>query len=250
MQIEAILQRIDLDNSKTYEANLENLKLLMKNFLLTVPYENLDFKLNRGFSVNILKIYEKLIDNNRGGVCYETNTLFSYLIKTLGYKVQMIFANVVDETNIASNYPHLALIVELDGFDYLVDVGMGVGPHEPLKIDDEAHIIYSEGKEFKIRSASTLYALLEKNSDGETITKYTFTKEPKRVADFSYIFTQEEYEKYSKAAPLLVTKALKNGRVTIYDTQISIREDDKKRSWDISSENKTEVLRDYFNITF
>lgn len=250
MQIEAILRRIKLDENNKYEPTLENLKTLIKGFLLNVPYENLDFKLNRGFSVNILKIYEKIVDNNRGGVCYETNTLFSYLIKSLGYKVQMIFAQVIDETNIASNYPHLALLVNIDGYDYLVDVGMGVGPHEPLKIDDEEHSTNSENRDFFIRSAGNEYALLEKNSKGEINTKYTFTKDIKRVADFSYIFTQEEYEKYSKNAPILVTKALENGRVTIYDNQISVKEDDKKRSWDISSENKAEVLRDYFDMRF
>ena len=55
MEIGQILRRIGLESTKKYEPTLDSLKLLMNQYLLSVPYENLDFALNRGFSANILK---------------------------------------------------------------------------------------------------------------------------------------------------------------------------------------------------
>lgn len=76
LQIEKILERIALTpDIQNYKPTLETLKLLMKHYLLYVPYENLDFVLNKEFSANILNIYEKIVCNNRGGICYESNTL-------------------------------------------------------------------------------------------------------------------------------------------------------------------------------
>ena len=81
MNIKNILKRINLDtNIKNYSTNLNTLNLLMKSFLEYIPYENLDFSHKKIISFNILKIYEKIVNNNRGGICYETNSLFDYLL--------------------------------------------------------------------------------------------------------------------------------------------------------------------------
>lgn len=249
MQIDKIFQRINFIKGEKFTPSIENLNLLINAFILKVPYENLNFKFKVKFSVNILDIYKKIVELRRGGVCYETNTLFAYLIKSLGYKVNMIFANVNDETNIASNYPHLALMVTIKKEDYLVDVGMGLGPRSAIKIDDEFYEVEAEGYKYSIRSAGSTYALLQKD-DKETITKYTFTKDVKRVSDFSYVFDEIQYEKYSNEAPLLVTLAKKDGRVTVIDDKLIIKKDDDKRVLDIKTMNKAKLLNDYFDIKF
>lgn len=247
MEIDKILQRIKFKNDERIEPTLNNLKELMTSYILNVPYENLSLKLKLGFSSNLLNIYKKIVRQNRGGVCYESNTLFAYLIQKLGYKVKMIFAQVEDKENIASNYPHLALMVRINKEDYLVDVGMGVGPWEPISIDNETHKVLSENSTYSIKKDNEKFNLLE-NKNGEVEIKYSFTKESRRVADFSSIFTETEYENYAQKAPILVTQAIENGRLTIYNNILSIKKDSEKRSFDITNMDKREVLKKYFNI--
>lgn len=250
MEIEKILNRIDIFEEQGFlEPNLENLKKLTEAYILNVPYENLDFALNRGFSANILKIYEKIVENNRGGICYESNTLFMYLLKTLGYKVQMIFAKVMDLTYIGVDYPHLALIVSLEDDEYLVDVANGQNVRVPMPLHNDEFISLSEDVEYKVTIQNDEYVLLFNNKKRGWHPRYTFTQEIKNVSDFANVFEDKDnFEKFSNHAPLLVTKALDNGRVTLTNDLITIKNDGDKRAWNISLENRAEVLRDYFNI--
>lgn len=248
MQIAKILERINLDGNKTYEPTLEVLTLLQKQYLLNVPYENIDFILNKGISVNLLKIYEKIIENNRGGICYESNTLFIYLLKTLGFKVQMIFAKVEDLTYIGKDYPHLAILATIDEKIYLVDVANGQNVREPMPIDDENYICVSENIEYKIKFDNAQYTLYMNAYKKGWKRRYHFTTDIKRVSDFEDIFETSSDMKDSKETPLLITLAKDDGRVTICDNIITVKEGDNRRSWEITKENKAEVLRDYFKM--
>ncbi len=248
MQIEKILNRIGIDEN-TIKPTLQNLTLLQESYILNVPYENLDFVFKREFSVNILKIYEKIVENNRGGICYESNTLFMYLLKTLGFNSKMIFSKVMDISYIGADYPHLALLVEIDNKEYLVDVANGQNVRVPLPLEDEDYIAISENIEYKIKKNNQEYFLMYNHKHKGWQTRYIFTKEEKRVADFSCVFeNQNNYEQFSNYAPLLVTKALKDGRITLTDDMITYKKDKDKRVWGISLENRAEVLRDYFDI--
>lgn len=250
MEINKILTRIGIDKSKDeIDINFENLKKLQEAYLLNVPYENLDFIFGNEFSVNIMRIYEKIIENNRGGICYESNTLFMYLLKSLGYKVHMIFAKVEDLTYIASAYPHLALLVKIDEKEYLVDVGNGQNVREPMALDNEEFISVSEHREYKLVSESKNYSLLFNHRHEGWQVRYTFNTDEVTVSDFKGVFSDENnYEQFSNHAPLLVTKALKSGRITLTDELMSYKDKDEKRVWNISLENRAEVLRDYFGI--
>lgn len=250
MEVESILERIGLSNNREeFLPNIENLKTLQEAYILHVPYENLDFKFKRGFSVNILHIYKKIVENNRGGVCYESNTLFAYLLKSLGYDVQMIFAEVSDLSYIGAEYPHLALLVHMENRSYLVDVSNGQNVRYPLAIFDDTHIEESEDIIYKVIKVDNKYTLLfKKESMSDWDSRYHFETIERSVSDFSDILVGEEYLNYSNTAPLLATKALKNGRVTLIGDRLLLKENNKKREWAVTLENRAEILRDYFNI--
>jgi N-hydroxyarylamine O-acetyltransferase len=248
MEIDNILERLQLDTSKAYEPNLETLQLLTKHYLLAVPYENLDFALNIPFSANILKIYDKIVNRNRGGICYESNTLFAYFLKSLGFDVKMILAKVEDLTYIGYDYPHLALWVQLNDTDYLVDVANGQNVREPMPLYDEEYMSIAENNEYKITQNKGMFTLLVNHKHKGWSPRYHFTKEAKNVSDFAHVFEGKSYHDFANHAPVLVTRALQNGRVTLTDNMMFLKAGNEKRAWDVSEENKAEVLRDYFNI--
>ena len=248
MQIKKILERINLDSSKTYGPTFKTLKLLQKQYILNVPYENLDFFLNKEFSSDLSKVYEKIVNNNRGGICYESHVLFIYLLQKLGFSAHLIFAKVEDLTYIGKDYPHLVILVNLDGIDYLVDVANGQNVREPMNIDDEEFISIAENNKYKIKSAKDEYTLFVNNKKEDWFPKYYFTKKEVIPSDFINIFKSDNDNKPMNKVPLLVTLAKEDGRITLMDDMMIVKESDNKRSWKISKDNKSKVLRNYFNI--
>ena len=248
MKIEKILERINMDSSKKYEPTLQTLQLLQKQYLLNVPYENLDFFLNKEFSSNLSNVYEKIVNNNRGGICYESHTLFLYLLKSLGFDAYLIFAKVEDLTYIGKDYPHLLILVNLNSIDYLVDVANGQNVRESMNIDDESFISTAENHMYKIQKKNDKYILLVNYKNETWIPRYYFTKEEKFPSDFIDIFRNDKENNINKKVPLLITLAKENGRITMLDDKMILRENDRKSSWKISKDNRVEALKKYFNI--
>lgn len=251
MDIQKILERIKLDtNLKNYSNNLKTLNLLMKSFLANIPYENLDFSHKKIPSFNILRVYEKIVENNRGGICYETNSLFAYLLSTLGFKVDMIFTKVKDLKYIAADYPHLALIVQIDNIKYLVDVGFAQNTREAMNINDFKYISESENISYKIDKINNEYILFKKQANNDYIESYSFTEDIKTFSDFDHLFSKVKIDEKNTLPVILVSKAKDEGRVTLYKNIFSINTSELKRKWQVNDENRNEILRDYFDIEF
>jgi len=73
----------------------------------------------------------------------EQNRAFSDLLQTLGYDAYTVGARVhMGNENGFGGFAHMAIIVTLDGIEYLTDVGFGgYGLTAPLPIFDGRHII-------------------------------------------------------------------------------------------------------------
>ena len=98
------LQLPVLEDWNAFQPTLENLILLHKKFLFTFPFENLNLHLkemrvtdDNGSRVDIhpTVVEKKLLENHRGGYCFEVNQYLHYVLRTLGYHVTPITARVV-----------------------------------------------------------------------------------------------------------------------------------------------------------
>ena len=90
------------------EPSLDLLKKLQKNHLLNIPFENLDIHFKVAIKLNIDRIYEKIVQNNRGGFCYEINGLFYELLRSIGFKAKRISARVYNKT--INTVPNLTIL--------------------------------------------------------------------------------------------------------------------------------------------
>ncbi|XP_027746857.1 arylamine N-acetyltransferase, pineal gland isozyme NAT-3-like [Empidonax traillii] len=72
--------------------------------------------------------YNKIVRKKRGGWCMENNNLLSWVLKTLGYDITLLGANVYvpEHGTYAEEIDHLLLKVVLDGKSYIVDGGFGM----------------------------------------------------------------------------------------------------------------------------
>jgi N-hydroxyarylamine O-acetyltransferase len=146
LNVDEILNRIEYTGSR--EPSLDVLIALQHAYLYTVPFENLDIHARVKIKLDIPKFYEKIILNHRGGFCYESNALFSFLLDALGFDVSIIAAKMTNSVISSPGYSHMALKVSLDQ-DYLVDVGNGKSVRDPMPIPGDV-ISQSEGIRYKV----------------------------------------------------------------------------------------------------
>ncbi len=88
-------------------ADLESLKFLQRQHLLTVPFENLDIHWKRPIVLDGNHFYDKIIGDKRGGFCYELNGLFYELLAEIGFQNKIIFV-------VFSNQKHAVIVLLLD----------------------------------------------------------------------------------------------------------------------------------------
>lgn len=110
------------------------LAALMQAQLRTVPFENLDQQLGIWVPTDVESAYTKVVENHRGGWCFELNGLFRRALTEIGFEVQTLAAHVGDN-GAARSTPadHMCLRVDCDE-PLLVDVGFGGSMIEPIPL--------------------------------------------------------------------------------------------------------------------
>ena len=140
MDIQSYLRRIGFVGES--QLDLATLYRNQRGHLENIPYENLDVQLGRRLSFSVEDAFEKLVNQRRGGWCYEMNGLMRWALETIGFDVMpmtgAIKRDIRGDTAIGN---HLVLSVKLDSY-YLADVGLGDGPFEPTPFEEGQ---YGEG---------------------------------------------------------------------------------------------------------
>ncbi|MER6786148.1 arylamine N-acetyltransferase [Streptomyces sp. NPDC000658] len=111
------------------------LRELQLRHLRAVPFENLSVHLGDEIVLEERRLVEKVVDERRGGFCYELNGAFGALLGALGFGVTLLAARVYgEEGRLGIPYDHLALLVRTaDAGEWLADVGFGAHSHYPLE---------------------------------------------------------------------------------------------------------------------
>ena len=113
--------------SGTVEVSLKCLAELQACHQLAVPFENLDVFLKRKKVLEVEVLFERIVEEKRGGWCCELNGLFAWLLENLGFSVKKVSASYFNPEKNEFNgmFDHMALVVSLGEQEYLTDVGWG-----------------------------------------------------------------------------------------------------------------------------
>ncbi|MEZ5292804.1 MAG: arylamine N-acetyltransferase [Vicinamibacterales bacterium] len=129
----AYLARVGYDGSRA--PAYETLRAIHRAHLHAIAYENLDIHLGRPMPLDRGAAFHKLVDERRGGWCYEMNGVFGWVLESLGYDVRYVAGAAGRATSGDTALDnHLVLIVTLDR-PYVVDVGFGDGFLDPLPLE-------------------------------------------------------------------------------------------------------------------
>jgi N-hydroxyarylamine O-acetyltransferase len=137
LDIASYFSRIGYDGAPA--ADLDTLRQIQRAHLTHIPYENLDVQLGRHVTLDPEDAFAKLVTGGRGGWCYEMNGLFGRMLEAIGFRVTVMTGAVMRAERGASAIGnHLVLAVHLEEL-YLVDVGLGDGPSEPIPLREGSY---------------------------------------------------------------------------------------------------------------
>lgn len=135
-QLDTYLERIG--HSGTCAATLETLTAVHHAHACSIAFENLDPWLGVPVDLDPDAVHAKLVSRQRGGFCYEHNTLLGAALRALGFSVADLAARVLWHIPPEMIRPrtHMLLLVELGGHQYVVDAGFGgMTLTAPLRLD-------------------------------------------------------------------------------------------------------------------
>ena len=182
MDVTAYLDRINYRGSLLPTA--ETLRALQVAHLLAVPFENLSIHSGEPIILEDDALFDKVVKRKRGGFCYELNGLFAALLRELGFKVEMLNAQVANsEGVIGPDFDHMTLMVTLEE-RWLADVGFGESFREPLLIDKREPTVQGE-RSYLITSEGAQLELRQREGNGEWKAQYRFTLQPFAYADYA-----------------------------------------------------------------
>ncbi len=180
MDIARYLERINYNEE--INTSLNTLSKLMKAHIMAIPFENLD--IHKNTPILLANSFNKIIQNRRGGFCYELNGLFYTLLIKLGYNAYLISARVCNTNGTCgAEFDHMAIVVKIGNVEYLVDVGFGDFSISPLKIELET-IQETETGTYKISKFNDEYLVVSKNVNQLWINEHIFTLTQRGIGDF------------------------------------------------------------------
>lgn len=247
MELRNYLDRIGHSGPRT--PTLETLKDLHRQHLLTVPFENLDIPLKREIRLDLERIYDKMVRSGRGGFCYEQNGLFCWLLRELGFDVDMLSARVASgDGGYGPEFDHMLLLVRIAGERWIADVGFGDSFVEPLRLDTQ-ELQFDRGMEYQIVRDGDAYLLLRRE-DGRLEKKFLFTLTPRHLPDYAEMCVYHQTSPHSTFTYRRVcSKATPTGRITLTGTSLIVTEEGKRTEVEIGSDEDFErMLRVHFGI--
>lgn len=191
-----------------------------------IPFENIDVLLDRGISLDLDNIQQKLIGDRRGGYCFEQNALFLEVLKQLGFEAESLMARTVwrhpDNTPLGPR-THQVLKVRIDGEWWLADVGYGgLVLTDPLRLETEQE---QQGKHEAFRFKTHDHGwMLQVNIQGQWEDLYNIGSQPQEPIDM------EVANWFTSASPnskfrhnLMMARATPDTRYALLNNRLTIR---------------------------
>lgn len=246
--VEAYLKRINYEG-KT-DVSYETLYGLHVAHTLNVPFENLNVYFRKTVSLDRESLYKKIVENKRGGYCFEMNGLFSFVLQELGFKVTNLLARGTKDGITYFAKTHQVLMVEIDDKRYLADVGFGNdGITAPLILEtgtDQKQFTHT----YRLLEDPKFGYILQEKEGEEYRYMYAFTLEECYPADFimSNHFTSTFPDSFFIKMKMC-TIPTKDGRITLTDDHLKIVSNGEVTERQLNGDEEyNELLKKYFKL--
>lgn len=220
MDVDRYLARIGFAAEVRHD--LATLEALQRAHLTTVPFENLHVAGRLGVRTDIEWSVAKIVDEHRGGWCFENNGAFGALLEGLGFDVLRLGAAVL-LGGPATVIDHLALEVMVDE-PWLVDVGFGDSFITPLALNRRGPQDGGSGT-FELIPSPQGVTLTRHDHEGVPVPQYRFKRVHHDLHEFDDIaqHLQDADDLHWRNKPF-ATRLLDGGpdRVTLTSDRLKI----------------------------
>ena len=189
---------------------------LLRAHMHAIPFENLDVLLGRGVRLDLDGLQRKIVQQGRGGYCFEHATLFAAVLEALGFKPVRHTARVtLFLSRKASPRTHMVLVVTLPEGRFVLDPGFGgLAPTMPVAL------VATDGAAVEGRShwfvRDGVYWVLRARAEGKDVECWATTLDADNLIDFE---VGNHFTATHPASPFrnrLMMRALTpDGRVTV-----------------------------------
>lgn len=241
------LQRIKFSDRARVDD--QTLRTLHQQHVMFVPFENLDIHYRKIFDLEPENIFKKVVENYRGGFCYELNHLFNNLLSAIGFSSKIISSRTFDSSGtLGPEFDHMSIHVKTER-DYIADVGFGDLFLHPLEVKDG---IQSDGRnEFLIEAVGEGEFVLSMSSNGSDFQKkYVFNLTEVPLENFKALCLDKQTNPESYFVKnTICTRSTESGRVTLFNDKIIRKSGHERIETPILSDVDLRVqLMKHFNI--
>lgn len=259
LNLPAYLDRIGY--SGLTDCSEETLRALHRAHMFAVPFENLDIHIGRVIVCDEDRFLHKIVDERRGGFCYELNGAFAALLRALGFQVTLLSARVTRADGAdGREFDHLALRVDLPSVrpeglpakvPWLADVGFGDSFIEPLRLLPNIEQPQA-GQVYRLIERSTEGGTfnMEMKKDGQWKPQYSFSLRPRTLFDFSAMCHYHQTSPDSHfTQQRICSRATPQGRISLSDFKLIETRDGVKNERELAGEQQwREALREFFRV--
>lgn len=255
MDIVRYLDRIKYTGNISHD--LHTLRGLHHHHVFQVPFEALDVYYGIPILLNQSHLFHKIIDQRRGGYCYEVNELFGHLLQQLGFTVRRVSARLASGHKYGKPFEHLALLVTLEDKNWLVDVGYGDFALTPLQLT--AGLVQHDGCTSYLLTPGIQVDGVEhwqvakwSHSKQAFATDYIFTTHACALEDFEQMNAWKQSSGESKfRRSLICSIPTATGRISMVGNRLIFTHNGEKHVHIIPNEiSKRLLLLEHFGIQF
>lgn len=228
--------------------DLETLKQLHLAHMLAVPFENMDIPLNVPISVKPQRAIHKIVNEGRGGFCYEANGAFAELLRSLGFRVDLLSARVYGKGGKPGiPFDHLTLLVHLEE-PVMADVGFGDSFIEPIPL--RGSIQEQRGTAYQFVPEGNEYVLQRRQPGEQWENQYMFSLKPYSIEAFAdACHYQQTSPKSSFTQKTICSRLTTDGRVSLANDRLILTCNGEKETQPIrDTSHYQELLHQHFGI--
>ncbi|ARJ50767.1 arylamine N-acetyltransferase family protein [Staphylococcus lutrae] len=250
MDVQKIDERIAVDQNKQFETRVEALDYYLRHFMQHIPFENLDVQNGVEISTDINDLYEKFVEQHRGGYCYEMNTFFKAYLEAKGFEPYFLAGTIHTPGGGRSREDsHMSLAVDLEGETYIVDVGFGDLPVKVMHVTEHGEDTVDDTNGTYRAVSGQGMIRVQKWVDDAWQTKYEVTN---KARNLDYFDDKIEYNSKNPESVfvkrLIVTMPTSVGRVTLSHQNFTVTDEEGKRKSPVTKENYRQLLNTHFGI--
>ncbi|MFJ8862776.1 arylamine N-acetyltransferase [Streptomyces sp. NPDC102451] len=196
LDLDAYFARIGWAGDTDRRPTVEVLRSVHRAHMLGIPFENLEPLLGSAPSLALPDLERKLVRSERGGYCYEHNTLLAAVLTQLGFRVTLLTARVVVGAAPGDIRPrtHMLMQVDVEGeaTSWLADVGFGSHGAllEPIPLVVDAELLDTPRRHRLVHAphdGPLEMWELQADKGGYWEPQYEFTLEPFEAPDYDVI---------------------------------------------------------------